>query len=115
VPALCSPFTGAESAIFASAIAIAAVQLRALLSWRVMVIAILCVWFFHPPGQKLQIKEIDRLDGRSGHQVHLLERKTEANAKLVPLSAIRKMIDILFNSFTCDAVPGLSPALRDRT
>jgi len=26
-----------------------------------------------------------------------------------------KMIDILFNSFTCDAVPGLSPALRDRT
>ena len=26
-----------------------------------------------------------------------------------------KMIDILVNSFTCDAVPGLSPALRDRT
>ena len=25
------------------------------------------------------------------------------------------MIDKLFNSFTCDAVPGLSPALRDRT
>src|SRR5262249_8275102 len=32
-----------------------------------------------------------------------------------PLSAIPKMIDILSNSFTCDAVPGLSPALRDRT
>jgi len=26
-----------------------------------------------------------------------------------------KMIDILVNSFTCDAVSGLSPALRDRT
>ena len=25
------------------------------------------------------------------------------------------MIDILVNSFTCDAVSGLSPALRDRT
>jgi acyl carrier protein len=26
-----------------------------------------------------------------------------------------KLIDILFNSFTCDAVAGMSPALRDRT
>jgi acyl carrier protein len=26
-----------------------------------------------------------------------------------------KLIDILFNSFTCDAVPGPFPALRDRT
>jgi hypothetical protein len=39
-------------------------------------------WFFYPRRQKLQIKKIGRLDGRSAHHVHLLEQQTEANAKL---------------------------------
>jgi hypothetical protein len=38
--------------------------------------------FFHPCRQKLQIKKIGMLDGRSVHHVHLLEQQTEANAKL---------------------------------
>jgi hypothetical protein len=38
--------------------------------------------FFHPRGQKLQIKKVAMLDGRSAHHVHLLERQLEANAKL---------------------------------
>jgi acyl carrier protein len=38
-----------------------------------------------------------------------------ANDLSFKVSHYLKMIDILVNSFTCDAVPGLSPALRDRT
>jgi hypothetical protein len=65
--------------------------------------------FFHPCRQKLQIKKIDRLDGRSAHHVHLLERAKGSKRRAAPpLRHYPKLIDILFNSFTCDAVPGLS-------
>ena len=92
--------------------AVVAAGFRGLLFCRVMLIPIRHAGLFYPRRQKLQIKQIGRLDRRSIHQVHLLESKTEANAN-VPL--LRKMIDNLFNSFTCGAVPGLSPAVRDRT
>jgi hypothetical protein len=65
--------------------------------------------FFHPCRQKLQIKKIDRLDGRRAHHVHLLERaKGSKRRAALRLHHSPKMIDILFNSFTCDAVLGLS-------
>jgi hypothetical protein len=43
--------------------------------------------FFYPGRQKLQIKKIGRLGGRSAHHVDLLEQQTEANAKLSLVSA----------------------------
>ena len=64
--------------------------------------------FFYPCRQKLQIKKVGRLGRRSAHHVVLLEQQTEANTKLrLVRTTLPKMIDILFNSFTCDAVPGL--------
>ncbi len=97
--------------MFAFAVAVAASWFRRVLFCRVMVITIRRARFFNPCRQKLQINQIGSLNG-STHQVHLLEGQTEANANV---SRLLKMIDILLNSFTCDAVPGLSPALRNRT
>jgi acyl carrier protein len=105
-----SPFAGAEFSIFVSATTVAAAQFSGRFFCRVMVVMIRCTGFFHPCRQKLQIKKIGRLDGRSAHHVHLLEQQTEANAKPSLVSTI--LIDILFNSFSCDAVPGLSGNCR---
>src|SRR4029077_12118773 len=52
---------------------------------------------------------------------HALRRRSRDSStslgmtKFVLCHCCPKMIDILFNSFTCDAVAGMSPALRDRT
>jgi hypothetical protein len=92
--------------------------------------------FFDPCGQQLQIKKIGGLDGLRAHHVHLLEAEWKATLKVyqphrfdpraashvichvecsreVTASAFPKMIDILSNSFTCDAVPGLSGSCAD--
>jgi hypothetical protein len=63
-----------------SATPVAAVQFSRQLFCRVMVVTIRRTRFFHPRGQKLQIKKIGRLDRWSAHDVHLLERQKEANA-----------------------------------
>src|SRR5882724_3630980 len=80
VSGLSSPFAGAECSIFVSATPVAAAQFSGRLYSRVMVVMIRRTGFFHPCRQKLQIKKIDRLDGRSAHYVHLLEWHTDANA-----------------------------------
>src|SRR6266513_3166635 len=82
VSGLSSPFAGAECSILVSATPVAAAQFSRRLYSRVVVIMIRRTGFFHPCRQKLQIKKIDRLGCRSAHHVHLLERHTEANAKL---------------------------------
>ena len=106
---LSSPFAGAECSILVSATPVAAAQFSRRLFSRVMVVMIRRTGFFHPCRQKLQIKKIDRLDGRSAHHVHLLERAKGSKRRAEPrLYHSPKLIDILFNSFTCDAVPGLS-------
>src|SRR6266403_2999395 len=74
VSGLSSPFAGAECSILVSATPIAATQSSGRLYSRVMVVMIRRTGFFNPCRQKLQIKKIDRLDGRSAHHVHLLER-----------------------------------------
>src|SRR5215475_15987033 len=71
-----SPFAGAEFAILVSAITFAAAPFRRRLFCRVTVVMIRCAGFFHPRRQKLQIKKIGSLDGRSAHHVHLLERQS---------------------------------------
>jgi hypothetical protein len=77
-----SPLAGAEFSILVPAIAVAAAPFSRRLVCRVMVVMIRRAGFSHPCGQKLQIQEVARLDGRSAHHVHLLERQLEANAKL---------------------------------
>jgi hypothetical protein len=109
VSGLSSPFAGAECSILVSATPVAAAQFSGRLYSRVMVVMIRRTGFFHPCRQKLQIKKIDRLDGRRAHQVHLLERAKGSKRRAAPrLHHSPKLIDILSNSFTCDAVPGLS-------
>jgi hypothetical protein len=103
-----SALTGVEGSVFAPATAIAAALFSGGLLCRVTVVTICRTGFFHPCRQELEIKKIGRLDGRSAHHVHLLEPQTESNAKLRTRHYDdRKLIDILFNSFTCDAVPGV--------
>jgi hypothetical protein len=63
-----------------SATAVAAAQFSRRLFCRVMVVTIRRTGFFHPRGQKLQIKKIGGLDRWSAHHVHLLEGQKEANA-----------------------------------
>jgi hypothetical protein len=106
---LSSPFAGTECSILVSANPVAAAQFSRRLYSRVMVVMIRRTGFFHPCRQKLQIEKIDRLDGRRAHHVHLLERaKGSKRRPVLRLHHYLKMIDILVNSFTCDAVPGLS-------
>jgi hypothetical protein len=108
-----SPFAGAEFSIFVSATTVAAAQFSGRLFCRVLIVMIRCPGFFYPCRQQLQIKKIGRLGGRSAHHVHLLEQQTEANAKpSFVFYRFPKMIDILLNSFTCDAVAGLSGVCR---
>src|SRR5437764_11528259 len=78
---LFSPFAGPQCSILVSAIAIAATQFGRRLFFGVMVVMIRRTGFFDPCRQKPQIKKIGSLDGRA-HHVLLLERQTEANAKL---------------------------------
>ena len=89
---LSSPVAGAECSIFMSATPVAAAQFGRRLFCCVMIVMFRCTGFFYPCRQKLQIKKIGRLDGRSAHHVHLLEQQTEANAKL-SLSLPRPEID----------------------
>jgi hypothetical protein len=77
-----SPFARAEFSILVSATTLAAAQFSGRFFCRVMVVMIRCTGFFYPCRQKLEIKKIGMLDGRSAHHVHLLEQQTEANAKL---------------------------------
>src|SRR6266478_2427798 len=56
--------------------------------WFLAVVLAFCVrvtfrvgGFFDPRRQQLQIKEIDSLDGRRGHRLHVTRMLTEANAK----------------------------------
>jgi acyl carrier protein len=87
---------------------VAAAQFSMRLFSRVMIVKLRRTRFFYPCRQKLQIKKVGRLGRRSAHHVVLLEQQTEANTKLrLVRTTLPKMIDILFNSFTCDAVPGL--------
>jgi hypothetical protein len=77
-----SPFAGAKFSILVPASTVAAARSGGRFFARVMVVMIRCAGFFHPRRQKLQIKEIGRLDWRNAHHVHLLEQQPEANAKL---------------------------------
>ena len=77
-----SAIAGGECSILVSANPVAAAQFSRRLFCRVMIVMIRRTGLFHPCRQKLQIKKIGRLDGRSAHHVHLLEQQTEANAKL---------------------------------
>src|SRR5262249_33688848 len=86
------PFAAAEFSILVPTITVAAAQFSGGLFRRVTVVMMRLSGFFHPCRQKLQIKKIGRLDGRSAHHVHLLEGKTEANANV---SLLPKMIDNL--------------------
>src|SRR5262249_42229060 len=127
VLSLSPPFTGMECTILVSAEPLAAAQFSGRLFHRVTVVMICRTGVFHPRGQKPQIKKIRRLDGRSAHTFIYSNSKrkqprTPSAFQLTfhvrvthVLPLLPKLIDILFNSFTCDAVPGLSPALRDRT
>src|SRR5262245_14885389 len=80
----------AKLSILVSASTFAAARFGRRFFSRVMVVMIRCAGFLHPCRQKLQIKEIGRLDGRSAHHVHLLEQQPEANAKLNLFSTITR-------------------------
>jgi hypothetical protein len=71
---LSSSFAGRKRSILVSANPVAAAQFGRRLFCRVMIVMIRRTGFFHPCRQKLQIKKVGRLDGRSAHHVHLLEQ-----------------------------------------
>src|SRR6478735_6834719 len=50
---------------------------------RVVIVMLRRTRFFYPCRQKLQIKKVGRLDGRSAHHVHLLEAEWKATLRYI--------------------------------